>query len=678
MHRVMFVFGVCIAVLLAATSCAFLTEGEGYVVRTTSGGMEGSLVETAEEKARGNNGGEDNQDLEPDIAESEERIDTTSEAEGIDDVELRKIKAQEAIDEALVFLDQSRGCWERGELESALAILDEAYALTLGINDDPDIAWQRDDLRFLIAKRIIEIYASRSTVAAGKQSEIPLSDTEEVRQEIRRFQGQEREFFVQSYRRSGAYRDMIAGHLREAGLPEELSWLPLVESGFSTRAFSSARALGLWQFIPSTGYKFGLKRDQFIDERMDPEKSTLAAIEYLTELHGIFGDWNTALAAYNCGEGRVLRVISQQRINYLDNFWDLYRQLPGETRSYVPRFLATLMIVNDPETYGFDLENIDLDEPIPYETVVTDKCMRLSDIAKGIDVTEQDLEFLNSELRLKATPDGPYELKIPAGKKEILSAVMDKIPATPVMVVQVGPVIHHKVRKGETLSVIARRYGTTVSAIARANNISQRHIIRAGRTLSIPVGKSQYTAGAQSSLSKSSRHRVRRGETLSSIALRYGCSVDALVRANDISHRHMIREGQVLIIPGREAAVAYGGSVNERLVSHTVQKGDSLFYLARRYNTTVSRIKAENNMGGNLIRVGQELRIPTPVPPGKISPGSADGKHGEKTTYQVQSGDSPYTIARRFNVDLDHLLETNGLARNDRIFPGQELIIVRH
>ena len=173
--------------------------------------------------------------------------------------------------------------------------------------------------------------------------------------------------------------NMIVGALKEAGLPEELAWLPLIESGFKTRAFSSARALGLWQFIPSTGYKFGLKRDTWIDERLNQEKATKAAIAYLKELHQIFGDWTTVLAGYNCGEGRVLKRIRNQKINYLDNFWDLYTQLPRETARYVPRFLATLHILKDPAGYGFILG--EPDAPVSYETVNIQKSVQLKEVA---------------------------------------------------------------------------------------------------------------------------------------------------------------------------------------------------------------------------------------------------------------------------------------------------------
>ena len=220
----------------------------------------------------------------------------------------------------------------------------------------------------------------------------------DVEKEIRSFQGIERDNFIAAYQRSGMYRSAILKALKKAGIPEEFFWLPLVESLFKINAYSRARALGLWQFIPSTGYKFGLSRDEWIDERMDVQKSTQAAIAYLKELHNMFGDWLTVLAAYNCGEGRVLRVISRQNINYLDGFWDLYRQLPNETARYVPRFLATLHIVKNPQKYGFDLSTTE--KPINFETVKVNKIMKLKDIAEKIEVSEEVLNLLNSGIEI--------------------------------------------------------------------------------------------------------------------------------------------------------------------------------------------------------------------------------------------------------------------------------------
>ncbi|MBT8368033.1 MAG: lytic transglycosylase domain-containing protein, partial [Deltaproteobacteria bacterium] len=336
------------------------------------------------------------------------KADNTAEAESTSTP-----KVQTDLDEALELCELSQDYWQQGELENAVEALDRAYALILSVDtsDQPKLIQQKEDLRFMISKRILEIYASRNIVVNGNHNAIPVGINRHVQAEINLFtKGAERQFFIQSLKLSGRYRDRIAGALQEAGLPEELSWLPLIESGFKTHALSRSRALGLWQFIPSTGYKFGLRRNKFIDERMDPAKSTRAAIDYLKELHGMFGDWSTVLAAYNCGEGRVLRVIRSQNINYLDNFWDLYELLPRETARYVPRFLATLHILNNLENYGMD--QVVLDQPLEFETVIVNKQVSLGNVAKAIGADEKVLKDLNPELRYKIVPDDSYKLRV--------------------------------------------------------------------------------------------------------------------------------------------------------------------------------------------------------------------------------------------------------------------------
>ena len=306
---------------------------------------------------------------------------------------------QSSLDEALDFCEVAQTFWQKGELEKALDALDKAYSLILDVDTQQNakLIQQKEDLRFMISKRILEIYASRNIVVTGNHDEIPLEMNSHVQAELKCFTGYERDYFRQAYARSGKYRPYILKALRKAGLPEELSWLPLIESGFKVKALSRARALGLWQFIPSTGYKFGLKRNRFIDERIDFIHSTDAAIAYLKELHSIFGDWATVLAAYNCGEGRVLQVIRTQNVNYLDNFWDLYQRLPLETARYVPRFFATLHIIKNPKKYGF--EDLSLDPPLQFDTVEINRQVRLNDIAQAIGVAPEKLEDLNPELR---------------------------------------------------------------------------------------------------------------------------------------------------------------------------------------------------------------------------------------------------------------------------------------
>lgn len=389
------------------------------------------------------------------------------------------------LDTALELTATSQELWAAGETEKAIDALDQAYALLLKAPTEADgkSSQQKDDLRFMISKRLMEIYTSRLITVNGLQKEIPLVVNEHVEREIKLFQTLERDFFLESYKRSGRYRNEMIKAFHDAGLPEEITWLPLIESGFKVRALSRARALGLWQFIPSTGYKFGLKRTAWVDERLDPAKATAAAIAYLKELHQVFGDWATVLAAYNCGEGNVFRVIRQQKINYLDNFWDLYERLPRETARYYPRFLAVLAIMKDPAKYGFTLDD-EQEKPLPYEVVSIEKPVHLKKVAEKIGCSNDDLMDLNPELRQEATPNTAYDLRVPSGMRGVLLANIDTLPSwsppQPKFVV-------HRVRRGETLSTIAMRYRSSVQRIMEANRLRSARMIHVGQKLRIPT-----------------------------------------------------------------------------------------------------------------------------------------------------------------------------------------------
>ena len=513
---------------------------------------------------------------------------------------------QEMLDSAMDFYQASSDFWERGDLDNAIDALDKAYSLILKVNadEDPVILQQKEDLRITISRRIVEVYASRFTVANGDHKEIPrLATNVYVEKELALFKGRERDFFLASYRRSGRYRPFIMEALQEAGLPEDLSWLPLIESGYKTNAYSKARALGMWQFIKSTGYKFGLKRTQYIDERMDPEKSTLAAIAYLEELHSIFGDWMTALAGYNCGEGRVLNRIKSQRIEYLDDFWDFYETLPRETARYVPRFLAVLSILDDPEAHGFTLPEVD--EPIETEKVDIHKQVQLETVARRLDIDYVLLRDLNPELRQQLTPSDPYSLKVPKGKGEVLVAKLDEIPVY-------RPAYRtHTVRSGESLSVIAERYGSSVRAIMTANNLSNKHYLRINQKLKIPMSKTAIAS---------------------------------------------------LEVPQVQASQIKG-----EIIEYRVRKGDSLWLIARDYGTTTKIIQSLNQLDSSLLSIGQVLKVPS----GK----TVASVIGDTQTYLVRKGDSPYLIAKRHDMDLSTFLELNGLTPRNTIYPGQVLKI---
>jgi membrane-bound lytic murein transglycosylase D len=449
-------------------------------------------------------------------------------------------KKQSLLDTALDFYQASQEFWSRDELEEAIHALDEAYSFILKVNgeSDPAMIQQKEDLRILISRRVTEVYASRYTAVNGNHKAIPLTMNEHVEYEIKQFQTVERSFFINSYKRSKRYIDQIVKELNEAGLPEELAWLPLVESGFIVNALSPARALGLWQFIPSTGYKFGLKRDDWIDERLDPEKSTKAAIAYFQELHRMFGDWTTVLASYNSGEGNVLRVIRGQRINYLDNFWDLYERLPRETARYVPRFLATLHILKDPEKYGFDLG--ETDEPLPFEVVTIEKQVRLDAVAKESGISETLLSDLNPELRLKVTPPTPYALRIPPAMSEAVLASLERIPVCSHVRAILASSAYHRIGKGETLFSIAKRYKTTVAAISKANDIRNTQLIRVGQRLKIPLNDGK-VCGSKSG----ETYTVKEGDSLWRIAQKFNTDVETLKRINHLKSSN-IAVGQTI------------------------------------------------------------------------------------------------------------------------------------
>ncbi|NOY53965.1 MAG: LysM peptidoglycan-binding domain-containing protein [Deltaproteobacteria bacterium] len=455
---------------------------------------------------------------------------------------------QQRIDNALDAYEASQEDWDQGLFDDAINLLDQSYDLILDIpaDHDPDILQQKEDLRLLISRRILEIYASRSgaTLVNGDGA-IPLVMNKYVKEEIKRFQTKERKYFIESYRRAGKYRGYIEEELSKAGLPRELVWLPLIESGYKDHALSRARALGLWQFIASTGARFNLKRDQWVDERMDFKTSTRAAIAYLTALHNLFGDWTTALAAYNCGEGNVLRAIREQRVNYLDNFWDLYPMLPPETARYVPRFLATLQIVKDPAKYGFS--ELKEDAPLKFEEVTVEKEMKLSDVAKSLSVPTRTLTMLNPALRQKVTPNYAYLLRVPQKKRDLLTAKLDQIPRCRLVL---RTYTTHRVRRGETLSQIARRYHASVRTISRLNRIHNVARIRIGQRIRVPLRhpRSHFSTLAKASAGNFRRYRVKHGDTLWSIARKHKTSVSVIKRINGLSSNYL-KPGQILRVP---------------------------------------------------------------------------------------------------------------------------------
>ncbi len=531
-------------------------------------------------------------------AESETVDHQEIEAPAIEEIRDPEVTQQKALDlcrSAGEFLDQ-------GDVDDAIASLDGAYELMLELPSNHDGAYLqgKEDIRRLIADLIIRTYDSQRVATGPATSfdlEIQIVDNTEVQREIKAFTNGEQAFFIESYRRSGLYREMMLKKLAEAGLPSQLSWLPLVESGYKVKAYSRASAVGLWQFISSTGQRYGLTRDYWIEERMDPEKSTDAAIAYLSELHEQFGDWPKALAAYNCGEGRVARLQRSNPNQYLD-FWDLYSMLPRETRRYVPRFFATLLIVQDPKRYGMDLPPTSPALP-EWTHVQVDKALKLESLDAKLNLPKGSLQALNSELRRGATPKGQYQLKVPVDRETTVVAAIQAIPEwRPPQPAYAT----HRVRRGETLSHIARRYGTSINAIMRSNNLRSANRIWPGQRLKVPTSKGSGSVASTTSFNPASgTHTVRRGDSLYSIARAYRTTVDRIRRDNNLSSN--------TIHPGQNLKVAAGSRTD--LKRYTVKKGDTPGGIASRHRVSLSALLRANGLGSrSTIYPGQVLAIP--------------------------------------------------------------------
>ena len=308
----------------------------------------------------------------------------------------------------------------------------------------------------------------------------PSLSHQKVEETIGFFQTRADGFFSRALGRSQAYEDMMKKILREKNLPEELFYLALIESGYNPHAFSRAKASGIWQFVTKTAKRFGLKVDKWIDERRDPEKSTYAAAAYLKSLYGMFNNWDLAAASYNAGEGKVRKAMKRAKSQ---DFWEIsqYRYLRKETKEYVPMFLAAVIIASEPQKYGFS--NIDYHPPLLYEKVMVPPGTRLDLIAKAAETDLSEIKALNPALKMEKAPPNcsQFEIKLPPGKKEIFEK---KFPLLSQKVASRGG--KHSVRRGETLSSIAKKHRVHLQDLCQVNGLSPQARIKPGLILSVP------------------------------------------------------------------------------------------------------------------------------------------------------------------------------------------------
>ncbi len=473
--------------------------------------------------------------------------------------------------------------------------------------------------------------------------DFPITINKQVEFYLDLFQNRQRRYFKRWLARSTRYLPAIQEELKKAGLPQDLAYLAMIESGFNPRAYSRAHASGLWQFIRSTGRNYGLRIDRWVDERRNPEKATRAAIAYLSALYNEFGDWYLAVAAYNAGEGKIGRAIRRYKTR---DFWQLarYRYLRLETKRYVPKLIAAILIAREPEKYGFT--DIKYEEPERYDLVKVPPRTDLAAVATAGNTSVKTLKNLNTELLRNQTPPGlsSYTLRIPEGRGEVVAANLKRL----------HPVITtgfktHKVRKGDTLTRICRKYGLNKTTLLKANNLHSA-TLRPGQRLRIPYRTTKYVLlkegeTPESRFAAAGRdgelvlHKIRRGDTLSKISRLYNVPVNIIMQWNDITDVRKIRAGDHLALY-LDRGGSYGAAV-------TAAAG-----------TTSSPARD----------------YPVLADSKKRKPASLPMDEAVVTYYRVRSGDSLWTIARRFQVSTRDIKRWNNL-RSSMIHPGKRLVI---
>jgi len=459
--------------------------------------------------------------------------------------------------------------------------------------------------------------------------DFPVVINKQVQMYLDLFQNKQRKYLSRWLARSGRYLPMMQKELKNAGLPLDLVYLAMIESGFSQTAYSRARAVGLWQFIEPTARLYRLKIDRYIDERRDAEKSTQAAVAFLSDLYNKFGDWYLAVAAYNAGPGKISRGLKKYKT---DDFWQLakHRYLKLETKRYVPKLIAAIIIAKEPKKYGFT--TYQPEKPMTYELLDAGPGLSIKAVALISNGDIKEIKRLNQELRKGVTPANKarYQVKIPAGSKDLARSNLSRLHR----VVSTGYKTHI-IKKGETLTRICRRYKINKTTLLKVNDIHKqqltigKHLRIPYRTIRyqlLPTDKRGFVVASKDNLIL---HRILKGETIGKIAKLYNVPADMIVAWNGLTSIHKIRAGTQLSLyidqPGsksvarqsphtitltgkKKRAVNKVNSVN-KIHWYTVKTGDSLWTISRKFNVSTAQIKRWNNLKSNLIRPGNRLKM---------------------------------------------------------------------
>ena len=469
------------------------------------------------------------------------------------------------------------------------------------------------------------------------RSDLPLMMTDQVAGYIAYFSGHGRGVFERAYARSGRYRDMMLPILKQEGVPQDLIYLALAESGFHPHAVSRVGARGIWQFMGGRGAGYGLHRNMYVDDRQDPEKSTRAAARHLKDLYTQFGDWYLAMAAYNSGPGTVQAAV--KRTGYAD-FWELYNRnvLPKETKNYVPIILAATLMAKNASQYGLDA--VAMEKPDHYDTVTIDYPVDLRLVSDCVGVGTSDLQDINPSLLRFSTPrTGSFQLHIPVGTKDQFETAIASVPPDKRLWWR-----YHTVHSGDTIMSVARTYHTTAKQIEEANHLDGPEL-ETDAKLIIPIAVGKHGDDTATYAKRITRYRVHKGDTVESVAENFGISAQQLrrwngIRGNNLAGRRVLAL-HLPVSPGsRNDEVASSRSKTKRTsppktetastkppatksaeiehlkptkseaatVHHKVKSGETLYSIANLYNTTVAALKRDNRNVA-VLRPGMILTI---------------------------------------------------------------------